>query len=479
MTTEISPKRVLTNRDILLSQPLLKGWKQAMPDLGLAFLAVALQQNGFRVEFLDCICQDITETEFFNFVRERQFGAIGFKLFSMDMDTVRRWTDTIRQICPQTIVLLGGPHPSCSPDDVLETFPSVDFAFRGEAEEGLPRLLELLETGTLAPEQLSGVPGLIYRQDGSVRVNEQGQIQDLATLGLPAWELMDPRAYQHFENLWIFQKRPVVAPLHISRGCPFSCGFCSAHTISGRKVRFRPIELVIEEIKLLHRNYGVEEFHITDDYFSSQREYVLKFCQALERLDFDISWCCPIGIRIEALTPEIVRAMEKAGCYGTSVGIESGSTRILKLINKQIKIDQVRQNLEMIAQETNWLIQGFFILGLPSETREEIKATIDFACSLPLHLAAFSPFRVSKGTALYDYLIEQNEISEVNWSAVNVDQIGYAPKGMTIPELITLRRQAYVKFYSKPSRAFALLKQLRYPRQRKVFFEMAKRRLLP
>lgn len=468
---------MLLNRKVLLTQPVIAGSTQATPSVGLAFLATALRRRDYEVTVLDCVLEEFTIDDFCRYVERNEFAVVGIQLFSMDLASARAMIEATKRIRPQTITILGGPHPSCDPDDVLRDYPDVDYAIRGEGENALPELLDVLERGKPSAETLAGVPGLIFREAGETRANPPDRISDLDALGQPAWDLIDPRRYVHHENLWIFQKRPVVAPLHLVRGCPHQCTFCSAHTINGRRVRFRSVEAVVQEMRMLHDDYGVGEFHILDEFFTVKKRYVLDFCEALAREQLDVVWCCPLGVRLDSLDAELLHAMEGAGCYGSSVGIESGSQRILDFIRKGITLDLVREKVALIAKETSWLVQGFFILGLPTETREEIEATIDLACSLPLHVAAFSPFRVCKGTELYEFLKERGEVDKVDWSATTSDVIGYAPEGMTTDELAALRRKAYIRFYSRPWRALTLLLQLRYARQRKVLIQTARRRL--
>ncbi len=468
---------VLRNNNVLLAIPIGQGVPQVTPDLGLAFLATALRESGFQVSILDCQRNGFCLGDFEEYLRANDFSVVGLKIFSTELEVARQMLDAVQLMDSSTLTLLGGPHPSGSPGDVLVDIGQADYAFCGEAEIGLPRLLKHVADGSLSPGALSEIPGLIFRDNGAAQTNPPGRVQDLDELGMPAWDLIDPRDYRRHEKLWAFQKRRIVAPLHIVRGCPYECGFCACHTITGRKVRFRGLDLVMRELRVLYEKYDVREFQIVDDFFSADRDYVLEFCERFKKEDLDMLWCCPHGLRLDSLDAELLHAMEDAGCYGTSVGIESGSQRILDFIKKRLTTAVIREKIELIANETNWIIQGSFILGFPTETRQEIFETIKFADSLALDNVLFTGFRVYKGTPLYDYLKDKNENGDVDYSILDAYKIEYAPDGMTIKELSSMIRGAYWKFFCKPSRLFTLLKHMHSPGQIRMLLQKIKWRM--
>ncbi len=467
---------MLLNKRVLLAQPIAHGIPQLTPDIGVGFLAARLRSYGYEVSALDCVREKTNLAEFTRFVKQGGFGVVGLKLFSTDIASARDMLEAVKQVSPHSVTLLGGPHPSGSPDEVLEQIPFADYAFRGEAELGLPILLEQLEHGDCQREQLDAIPGLIFRTGEGIQANEAGYLENLDVLGIPAWDLIDPRLYEKHEKLWSFQKRKTVAPLHVVRGCPYACGFCACHTITSRIVRFRGLDLVMRELRLLYDEYGVREFQLVDDFFSANRKYVMEFCQELQRQKLDVAWCCPHGLRLDSLDAELLHVMQDAGCYGTSVGIESGSQRVLDFINKRLTKDLVRQKLELIKNETNWLVQGSFILGFPTETREEMEETVAFAVSLPLDSIIMTSFRIYKGTPLFDYLARTT--GETEYSKRDAYKIEYAPEGMTVPELKKIIQHAYWRFYRKPERIATLLRYLNRPRHMLMLAGKVRRRLL-
>lgn len=467
---------MLMNKRVLLAQPIAHGIPQLTPDIGVGFLASRLREHGYEVSALDCVRERTTLAEFTRFVEQGGFGVVGLKLFTTDIASAREMFEAVKRIAPETVTLLGGPHPSGSPDEVLDQFPCVDYAFRGEAELGLPMLLEHIATDACNKDALDEIPGLIFRTDHGVQANEAGFIEDLDVLGIPAWDLIDPRLYEKHEKLWTFQKRKTVAPLHVVRGCPYACGFCACHTITSRVVRFRSLDLVMRELRLLYDDYGVREFQLVDDFFSARRQYVMEFCRELKRQQLDVVWCCPHGLRLDSLDADLLRTMEDAGCYGTSVGVESGCQRVLDFINKRLTKELIQEKLELIKAHTNWLVQGSFILGFPTETRAEMEETVAFAVSLPIDSIIMTSFRIYKGTPLYDYLRETS--GETEYSKLDAYKIEYAPEGMTVPELKKIIQHAYWRFYRKPERIATLLHYLNRPRHMLMLAGKVRRRLL-
>jgi len=204
--------------------------------------------------------------------------------------------------------------------------------------------------------------------------------------------------------------------------CESLCTFCGSYLITGRKVRKRSIDNVIEEIKVLKSKYGVRSLDIVDENFVFYRDYVMEFCNRLIEEDIKIGWNCPYGVRLDRLDAELVATMQKAGCYALSVGIESATNRILKEIKKGLTVEQTIEKINMVRDAApKIMLQGFFMIGFPDETEEEIEDTIELARSLPLDIAVFSPLRPTPGTQIYQDLVN---------SGVIYANLDYDPEGM-------------------------------------------------
>jgi radical SAM superfamily enzyme YgiQ (UPF0313 family) len=382
---------------------------------------------------------------------------------------VNKHIEIVKAINPNIVAIIGGPHPSGAGGECLHHIPRADFAFKGEAEAGLPALLKILQgikESIARVGELESISGLIWKSEGGgVKVNAQSYVEDLDSLGFPAWDLLDLLSYPEAPQGVIFKQLPI-APMMITRGCPFPCTFCAGNTISGEKVRRRSIENVLGEIDLLYGQYGVRELHILDDNFTLDKGYVQQFCRKLSDRRLKLSWCCPNGVRLDTLDKEMLTWMKESGCYYISVGIESGSDRILGLMKKHLTVSQIKRQIAII-KEVGLDANGFFIIGYPDENEEEILETIHFACSLPLRRAAFYNFLPLPGTEIYNYLLESKQFQEPDWQQMHQTRHPYCPRAISRKRLIALSKKAYWDFYLRPHTIFSLLKEIKTLRQLK------------
>lgn len=437
-----------------------------MPPIGLGYLATGLRKEGIEeVKILDCVKEGLEFGEFEREVRGFRPDAVGFQVFSSDLRRLEESLSLVEKVNPEILTLAGGPHPSLLPEKILRDFSNLDFAFVGEVETCLPQLLK----GRKKEE----IPGLVWRQNNKIRINPQVFLEDLDSLGFPAWDLLKPQEYPDAPQGVIFKNKPI-APIMATRGCPFNCTFCAGKYITGSRLRTRSVENVLEEIELLYKDYGIREIHFLDDNFTLRRDYVIEFCEKLLSKSFKISWCCPNGVRLDTLDLGILNLMKKSGCYYVSVGIESGSPRILKLMRKGLTIGEIKNQVKRV-KKSGLYVNGFFILGYPGETREEILQTIKFAKSLGLRRAAFYNFLPLPRTRAYEDLVRSGEIREedIDWAHIFQADVPYSPKGISRKELKRLQRRAHLEFYLRPRVLWGLLSEIRSFEQLKFIMRRA------
>lgn len=427
------------------------------PNLGLAYLAASLPAE-HAVAILDGVLEPFSESDFERTLAERQPDLVGFQCLTSEVARVRALAGVAHRTRPGTVVVVGGPHPSAMDDGALDELgPDVDFAFRGEAEPGFPALVKALVSGDRSVRRLSRVPGLVFRtRQGAIRQN-QPRRTDLSCFPLPRWDLVRPERYPPSPNAAFLQRWPV-APIITSRGCPFDCAFCGASALAGRQVRYRPLQQVLDEIALLLAR-GVREIHLEDDNFTFDRDYARRFCEAVSRRFPGLSWACPNGARLESLDRELLALMRRSGCHSIGLGIESGSQRMLDRIGKRQSLEDVREAVERV-HAAGIAAVGFFIIGLPGETRVEIEATIRLALELPLRRANFMLFTPFPGTRLWSELGEPRP----GTAPPSFAEVGYVPAGFTAAELKAAQRRAFLRFYLRPAAAISLLADLRSPR---------------
>lgn len=434
---------------ILLMRPYSDS-DELIPPLGLGYLATALRNN-HDVRILDGIKEKLILEKFEKFLQEEQFDLVGIHIFTFQIKLADQYIKLLKKIQPSARIVLGGPHPSSSAQAIFDFFPDVDWAFRGEAEVGLAKLAALVASNQLNSEKLAEVPGLIWQNGNGVVINPQFFVENLDELGMPSWDLLRPDTYPLAPHGGFFKNYPI-APIMTTRGCPYSCTYCAGHLVSGRKIRSRSVPHIIEEITLLYNQYGIREIHIEDDNFTLHRDFVMEFCRQLKANNLDISWTCPNGVRLDTLDEELLLAMKEAGLYSVSVGVESGSDRILKLMKKSLTKEKIREKVALI-KKCGLDVSGFFIIGYPGETEKDIMDTINFAVELGLKRAGFSLFKPFPGTEITRELVSRGELKEMSdedWANFVLADAVYAPEGFSREQMKKFRRKALIKFYLRP-----------------------------
>jgi radical SAM superfamily enzyme YgiQ (UPF0313 family) len=455
-------------KKILFIVPMSKA-SVIMPPLGIGYLATIARYFGYNVTILDCLRDKIDITNFEKYIKSNRFDIFGISMMTFNFNTAKEYTEIIKKLNKDLVVVLGGSHPSGDYENILNDFPNADFAFRGEAELGFKEFLEELKKPK-NKRKYKNVSNLIWRKDDKIIINEWKVIDDLDSIKFPAWDLIDPRTYPISPHT-VFAVNFPVAPIIVTRGCPFQCTFCSGRTVTGTVVRKRSIENVMSEIDFLIRNYGVKEIHIEDDNFTLHKDFVMEFCNELIKRNYGISWALPNGVRLDTLDEEMLFLMEKSGCHYFAVGIEFGTDKMLKLTNKQLTIAMIKEKISLISK-FNMKINGFFMLGVPDETREDMLKTIELSKELPIHNAQFSNFIPLPGSYLYKRLKREGKVENKDLERFLAHDVPFVPDGMTERELKNLQRRAFLEFYLRPKIIFNLLKSIRNTQQ---FFRLVSR----
>ena len=462
---------------ILLLKPINSTYYVVQSPLGLGYLAAVISRGGHQVRIIDAGREKLSWDGFTSLVEKGEYDLIGIQMFSYELPQVKRHIDIIKEYAPGSVVIVGGPHISGDPKGTANFLDKMDFGFVGEAEIGLECFLRLEKKDYSDPSCLEEVPNLVWRREGRVMVNPRGPVQDPDEIEFPAWDLMDPRTYPDATHGIFFRHTPV-APIVTSRGCPFPCTFCAARALTGRVIRYRSVKNVIEEILLLRSRYGVREFHIEDDNFTWKREYVIAFCRKIIELGLDLAFALPNGIRLDSLDREVLTLMEEAGFYSIAVGIESGSDRILALMKKSLTREVIREKIELIRGCTDMRVSGFFLIGYPGETEDEIEATISFACELPLDLASFLITMPLPGSPLWDDYKKQ-DYQKINWEDFIPSRVIPGVSSIMPEHFKKLQRRATLRFYLRPKIIGGILGEINSLNQYRIIFRRLLDVLLP
>lgn len=451
---------------ILLVKPGTRLTDHIQPSLGLAYLAGSLLRK-HEVEIIDFGKIGRKEDLFRTALKRFQPDVIGFQCYTSEIGEAKKLAGISRQELPEAVVVAGGPNPTLCPEETMRKLgPCVDYILRGETEETFPKFLENMRNRAAFPD----IPGLVWRENGGVRINEMSLVRDINALPLPAWSLVKPQEYPPAQHGAFFKQFPI-APIITTRGCPFSCSFCTAPILSGKTVRKRSAESVMSEIELLYRDFGIREIHIVDDNFTLDKAHAVSVLKKIIESGLPISLSFPNGVRINTLDAELLDLMRQSGVYLISVGIESGSDDTLKRMNKQLTVKLIREKTALIKSKGIDLA-AFFVIAFPDETVEDIRKTIKFSLELPVLRANFFTFFPLPGTPVCDRLRESGGIGSEDISDLMLNSVPYAPKGMTRQQVRGLRREAFLRFYLRPR---ILFKNLRQVRSLRHFGYLAKR----
>jgi len=287
----------------------------------------------------------------------------------------------------------------------------------------------------------------------------------LDMLPLPARDLLPMERYIPLPNQ--YQRLPVVH-MTTTRGCPHDCSFCSASAVFGRRLRRLSVDRVMEEIKDAVKNYNAREISFWDDTMTQNRNWMVSFCDALQQSGLDLTWTC--YARVDTMDPLLLDKMKHAGCFNIFYGFETGSQKLLDLVDKRIRVvDSIR--VCRWTREAGIEVRGSFMLGLPGETPELARETINFALELDPDYAQFCLTTPYPGTRLYDQAAQfgwlSTELSDYHgWKAV------FVPYGYNSPEeLLAMERRAMMRFYFRPRYWLRTVKKLR---SREDLFRMFK-----
>jgi anaerobic magnesium-protoporphyrin IX monomethyl ester cyclase len=335
---------------------------------------------------------------------EAKPAAVGISYLTPLKYVVERIAALVKEIDGDIKVIAGSAHPTFCPDEVMQN-TDIDFVVRGEGE--IPLLGLMKELGKESP-RWGDVPGIYYRDGGGQVLNTPGvgPIENLDELPFLARDLVLNCDYNRYR----------LHSMMTTRGCPYTCSFCADRRLWGGRVRRRSVANVLEEMKLLRDTYKKMDYvDIADGTFTYDRRYLRAFCKAVIEQGLDVKWRCTA--RYDNLDEEMLRLMKQANCCGLYFGLESGSNRVLKAIDKRITVDQIIRVSEMVC-ECGIPTASAVLMGLPGETREDMEETLKLMKRVKTDLFDVNIYAPLPGTSLYDAMSEE-EKRGIDWHKVS------------------------------------------------------------
>ncbi len=371
--------------------------------LGLLYLTSVLEESGYEVDLRDyqlCPVEDHFDFDkFLDFVADPA-PVIGLSCMANLLPFTLLAAQRLEERYPDRTIVLGGVGAKSVEEKILERFPWIDLIAHGEAERAIIPLLEALGNGS----GLSKVPGIFYRAaDGSiVRNDPPRRIRRLESIPRPAYHHLDLADYDAYGMI-------------SSRGCPYKCSFCSVAPVWDHNTQARPTEDVVAEMHELRDKAGIDLFLFQDEFFTSSKQAVMRFCEQLKASGSKVHW--KAFARVDIADREMMEAMANCGCLEIRFGIETGSNRMLDLTEKGFTTEKA---VEVVSQATELFprVDTFFIWGFPDETMEDFYSSLFQMVSFRLMGARILPSLICflPQTRLYHELGEKvDQLEFCDW----------------------------------------------------------------
>lgn len=430
-------------------------WTSTWAPITLALCASVLEKENIQVKVIDCIVKNINSISLKDKIAQFSPNLIILNTATPSIETDITVAKLAKEVLPKVKVAALGIHVTVLPEDCLNLSSSLDYCIRGEPEF----IVRDLSLGI----NIKDILGLSYRSNGKIIHNPDREfISNLDELPFPAWHLIDPSDYRMpFKNIPFL----LVAT---SRGCPYKCTFCADKAFYGTKLRLKSPKRVVDELEWVKKTFGISEFLFWSESFTINNNFVLEVCKEILSRRLKVSWVC--NSRVDNVDLPLLRKIKEAGCWMIGYGIESGNQEVLDSVKKGTTIQQAKQAVKW-AKEAGLEVTGHCILGLPIETEETIKQTIDFSIELDLDFAQYYCAVPFPGSKLYSEAIEQKWINTADWSKFEQNFSVLDLSNISSDKIMQLRRAAFKKFYLRKKIILKTLKRIKSP---KTFIKMSK-----
>jgi len=425
-----------------------------MPPISLAYVAAAMERAGVPLSIYDDYTEGGDVKRLFEFIKEENPDIVGLSCVTPTATRTYEMALEIRERFPDIKIMMGNLHPSFFYERTISD-NIADFVVLGEGEETVIELVKACENES----DLTDVKGIAFKADDKIVVTEQRPfIEDLDSLPFPAWHLFPIERYRIFNFARV--KEPGTLVLG-SRGCPYACNFCSLK-IMGRKRRTRSVANIADEFEYLYDRFGYVQPSFIDPIFPFSEKEALDFSDELIKREIHKKQIWITETRVDLVTERMMEAMARAGLKRIMYGFESGTEEGLDSINKRTTTSIARETVE-ITKKAGVEIIGFFMIGVPGETKEDIERTIRFSQQLNIDFAKYTVFSPFPGTKIYKEMLDDKVIPETEkWSMftnypTKENPAIYIPETLKNSDIIKLQRKAFLSFYLRPG---MILKQL-------------------
>ena len=413
------------------------------PPLGLLYIASFIREHDHIPYVFDLTALKWSLQKAVESTLSLNPDVVGITAKTININNANRIAEELKKRGYTNPIVLGGAHLTAEPVLTLTKFHSIDYGVVGEGEVTFLEMLEKMQRN----QSLHDVKGIVWRgEDGQIIVTPPRPfIEDIDILPLPAWDLLPnfPSGYPHSA---LETKRLPAASIITSRGCPYQCTFCD-RAIFGTKVRQHSAEYTLKMIRHLREEYGIKDLMMLDDNFILDKKKLFVICDTMIADKMDLSWYC-MG-HTKFLTTDRLRKIKEAGCWFIEMGIESGSDRMLKSIKKNTTKAEIADAIKRV-REAGLKVKGNFIFGFPTETKESLEETIQFATSIELNYFQQNFLTIWPGCELASRAEEFGHV-EKDWDKFAHQRVTYIPNGLSQEILVEASKDAFRRFYLRPN----------------------------
>ncbi len=418
-----------------------------MPPITLAYLAAALEADGVPVAVHDDDAFDGDDGALRQAIRRARPSLVGVSLVTAAAAGLPRVVRIVREEAPNARIVAGNIHAEIYHRPLLEA-GALDIVSHGEGERTLVELARAVDAGT----PLDDVKGLSFLRGGEVvQTPPRPLIEDLDTLPFPAWHLLPMDRYRIFGFAKV--RDPGILVLG-SRGCPFSCAFCSLKVMGPRR-RVRSVVNIADECEWDLERFGYVQPSFVDALFPLSKKEGLAYAAELVRRGLHRKQVWVTETRVESVDLELLQALRESGLRRIMFGIESGDAADLATLRKSASLDATRKAIEA-SRKAGVETIGFFILGIPGATRQSMEGDLRLSRELDLDFAKYTCFVPYPGTPIHDDLARKGELRDPgNWRGYTLypsreNPPVYLAKGLTVDDLVRLQARAHLEFYLRP-----------------------------
>jgi anaerobic magnesium-protoporphyrin IX monomethyl ester cyclase len=417
-----------------------------IPPIGLISVYSFLKYRGYNVEFLDTQFDDYNDNTLKQRLSESSYDVVGIPVFTSTADFAFSTAKLVRDILPNSKIIFGNIHASSQPELTIAQCPEVDFIVKHEGEFTLDELLRSIADNDVSFENIRGIA---YKKDGKFHENENRPfISDLNILPPNFYCDIDLSRYiPHPTQYAALPNYPIIT----QRGCPYSCTYCEASAILGKKIRHFSPERIVEELKILRDKHGARGVYFQDSTFTVNKKYTMSLVDLMQKEKLGLLWSC--NTRADKVDDELCSAMHNAGCLQIVLGIESGNQQSLDVVSKQTTVEAQTKGVELIHKHKISTICSY-ILCLPGETEEMAWNTVNYAKRLGSRIAMFYLPVPYPGSVLYQSCVKDNGIHRASsWSdflAIDFINPVYVNPLIGKENMARIYRQAFRDYYLTP-----------------------------